>query len=542
MFFSSYKFFAFFVVCVALYYLLPHRMQWMLLLAGSYVFYFLAGGLCDAGFDLAGACGFVLTLILVSVVTWACALFIDLFSQRRRVHLEANGAHLTKEAKRVYREATERKKRRIMLAGLLTALAILGVFKYMDFAIDNLHALVWNFREDFELDYPDLILPMGISFYTFQSLGYLLDVYWEKIRPQRNPAKYLLFVSFFPQLVQGPISRYASLAPKLYEAHAFDGRGVCFGLERMLWGYFKKLVVADTILPAVQSITGDEYYSGAWVFVGIIFYGIELYADFTGGIDIAIGIAEVFGIRLEENFIRPYFSKSITEYWRRWHISMGAWFRDYVFYPVSISGSAGRVTKFCKKWFGREAARRAPVYLATMAAWLATGLWHGASWSFIVWGVMNAVVILLSGELEPVYRRFHARFPGLQERWAYRAFQIVRTFLLMGCLRLFDCYRDVPLAFGMFFRMFRDFDITALSAEEFFFLGPGPGQYAVILFGTALMLAVSLCGRRGSVREQLAQKPYALRAGVFALLLVLVLTCGAYGVGYDRTQFIYNQF
>jgi D-alanyl-lipoteichoic acid acyltransferase DltB (MBOAT superfamily) len=314
-------------------------------------------------------------------------------------------------------------------------------------------------------------------------------------------------------------------------------------LERILWGYFKKLVVADTILTAVQMIISDaEYYNGAWVLVGIVFYGIELYADFTGGIDITIGVAQVFGIKVEENFIRPYFSKNIAEYWRRWHISMGTWFRDYIFYPMSISKSMNRLTKSCKNKFGKGVAKRVPIYIATMVTWFATGIWHGASWNFIMWGVMNGVVILVSGELEPLYAKFHEHFPKAQGNRVYQGFQVVRTFLLMGSLRLFDCYRDVPLSFQMFFSMFKDFSPSVLTGTEFLDLGLSAAQYVIVFVGAVLMFTVSMMGRKGSVRERIAGLPYPVKYIIFVALFVAVILLGSYGVGYDSAQFIYNQF
>lgn len=539
---TSYEFIGFILVAFLLYYLLPKKCQWILLLIGSYVFYFLSGAQMDGGFDLISGITYPLLLFATTLITYTTAILIENRNRRDQAYIKEHKAEFSREEKKAYKQKSGKKKRRIMLAGLLLALLILAVFKYADFAIDNVNNILSIAGSDKELDYLDLLLPMGISFYTFQSLGYLLDVYWEKVDAQRNLPKYMLFVSFFPQLIQGPISRYSDLERSMYEEHAFDWKKVRFGLERILWGFFKKLVVADTILTAVQVIISDEYYSGAWVLVGIVFYGIELYADFTGGIDITIGVAQVFGIHVEENFIRPYFSKNIAEYWRRWHISMGTWFRDYIFYPMSISKSMNRLTKWCKTKWGKGAAKRVPIYLATMVTWFATGIWHGASWNFIVWGVMNGVVILISGEFEPLYQKFHQAFPTVGAKRWYQGFQVIRTFLLMGSLRLFDCYRDVPLSFQMFGSMFTDFHISALSWSEFSDLGLTLAQYIVVLCGTILMFVVSMLGRKESVREQISKKPYAVKFVIFTALLFAVILLGSYGVGFDATQFIYNQF
>lgn len=531
MLFTSSEFLLFLTVCLALYYVIPRRMQWMLLLAASYAFYFVAGAF------------YPIFIFVTACATYVSARLIEADRERQRRYFKEHAAEIdTREKKRAYRRRCEKKRKRVLLAGMLSVLLLLGVFKYADFAVENINSLLYALGSGRELGYPGLILPMGISFYVFQSVSYLLDVYWEKIPAQRSLPKYMLFISFFPQLVQGPISRYGDLSQTLYAEHPFDGREISFGAQRVLWGFFKKLVVADTILTAVETLVNDDYYSGAWVLVVMVFYSIELYADFTGGIDIAIGVAQMFGVRLQENFIRPFFSKSITEYWRRWHISMGTWFRDYVFYPLSIAPWMNGLTLRCKKHLGKGAAKRVPVYLATLVTWLATGIWHGASWNYVVWGVLNGVIILLSGELKPLYEAFHRRFPRLGGTWGFRAFQVARTFLLMSALRLFDCYADVGVTLRMFFGMFTEFHISTLTAEEFAYLGLSAAQYAVVAAGVASMFAVSMAGRGGSVREKLAEKPYAVRFCALTALLFAVLLFGAYGVGYDASQFIYNRF
>ena len=202
----------------------------------------------------------------------------------------------------------------------------------------------------------------------------------------------------------------------------------------------------------------------------------------------------------------------------------------------------GKLTKFCKTHFGKGVAKRVPVYLATMVTWFATGIWHGASWNFVMWGIMNGVIILISQELEPLYARFHKQFPSLGQRKGYQAFQIVRTFFLMGSLRMFDCYGDVPLSFSMFFSMFRDFDLRALTVDEFLDLGLNIPQYVIVFAGTVLMFSASVIGRKESVREQLSRKPYVVRYAAVAALFLAVVLFGSYGVGYDAAQFIYNQF
>lgn len=528
---TSYHFLLFLLICVILYYVIPKKGQWILLLAASYVFYAFNGLF------------YPLFLLAATALTYTTALAIDRRKEKDAAWLKEHKSQLGREEKKAYKAASEKAQKRYMLAGLLACLLILGIFKYSNFVIENINGILGltGFGHTFQTW--DFLMPMGLSFYTFQSIGYLLDVYLERGPVQKNFFKYMLFVSFFPQLIQGPISRYSEVADSMFAEHRFQWKQIKFGCERILWGFFKKLVVADTIAPAVVCISQDpDSYRGAWVLVGIVFYAVQLYADFSGGIEVTIGTAQLFGIYLPENFIRPFFTKNIAEFWRCWHITMGTWFRDYIFYPMSISDGMMNLTKKCKEKLGKGAAKRVPVYLATMVTWLATGIWHGASWNFVIWGVLNGVVILISQELEPCYQWFHRKFPKLVASKGYDLFQILRTFLLMGCLRMLDCYRDAAATFRMFVSMFTDFHITSLTAGKFLELGVTGVQYATVGAGCVLMLLVSLAGIRGSVREKLEEKPFIVRYLLLTGLLVSVILFGVYGYGYDSTQFIYNQF
>ncbi|MCI9481306.1 MAG: MBOAT family protein [Oscillibacter sp.] len=528
MFFTSYEFFGFLTVLFLAYYLFPKRCQQPLLLAASYVFYAAAG--------LSG----VLYILATTVTVYFAGLRIGDNLKRQSAYLKARKAELGKEEKRAYKEGQMHIRRRWLAACLLLNLAILAVVKYANFFIANVNSVLTALGGGGELSFLSLALPLGISFYTFQSIGYLIDVYRGTVPAEKSLLRFALFVSFFPQLIQGPISRYGDLSETLYQTHSFDSRRFCFGLQRMLWGYFKKLVVADRVLAAVSAITGDGM-TGGYVLAGMVLYTLELYADFTGGIDITIGVAEALGVTVQENFRRPYFSKSLKEYWRRWHISMCSWFRDYIFYPLSTSKPMQRFTRFARKRFGEKAGRRMPVYISSFAVWLATGVWHGANWNFIVWGLCNFAVLMVSEELEPLYVRFHQRFAVGERRW-YSCFRVGRTFLLVCVLNLFDCYPTLTQTFGAFASVFTAGNWNVLWDGSLLNIGLSALDYGILAVGTAVMLGVSLAQRSGGVREKIAGKPYPLRFVLWYGLFLAVLLAGAYGVGYDASQFIYNQF
>ncbi|MCI8692873.1 MAG: MBOAT family protein [Lachnospiraceae bacterium] len=530
MLFTSYEFLGFVAVVILAYYLIPKKCQWPLLLAASYLFYLIAGVDC-------------LVYILATTVTvYFVALRIERNTLRQTAYLKEHKGELSKDEKKAYKEGQKKIRLRWFVCCVLLNIGILAAVKYTNFFLSNVNGILTAFGQTKQLSFFSLALPMGISFYTFQALGYLIDVYRGTVPAEKNPFRFALFVSFFPQLVQGPISRFGDLGRTLYGEHAFDARTVSYGLQRVLWGYFKKMVVADRILAAVTAIIGDtNTYGGAYVFVGMLFYTLQLYADFTGGIDITIGIAETMGITVQENFNRPYFSKSLKEYWRRWHISMCSWFRDYVFYPVSVSGFMQKFSKFARGHFGQKVGKRLPVYISSFAVWFATGIWHGASWNFIVWGLGNWAVLMLSEELEPLYERFHGRF-RFGEGLPYRVFQMGRTFLLVCCLNIFDCYHSLGETFRAFASMFTAGNWKVLWDGSLMELGLTGLDYGILGAGVALMLSVSLLGRSGSVRDKIAARPYPLRFAIWYGLFLAVLLMGAYGIGYDASQFIYNQF
>ncbi len=499
----SYQFIFFLLALFALYYLIPRRGQWIFLLTASLLFY--------AAMDAR----YLIFILVTSLTVYGAARLLEQYPGKRKC---------------------------IMRICLFLNIGILAAVKYTNFALQNLNYAREHMGKA-PLDFVDFIVPMGISFYTFQAVGYLLDVYWGKYEAQKNYPRFLLFISFFPQLIQGPISRYDHLSQTLYARHDFDWKQVRFGLERILWGYFKKLVIADRIGVAVAALSASpKHYAGKYVFIDMLFYAVQIYADFAGGIDITIGVAQVFGINIKENFVRPYFSKSLAEYWRRWHISMGTWFKDYVFFPCGISRPVRSVRSFCKKHLGRKAAQRSAVYISTMVVWFSTGIWHGAEWRFVMWGLLNGIILLVSQECEPLYRRFREKFPRLCRSVCYRGFMVIRTFLLTGFLNLFDIYGSVRRTFRQFFRMFAQWGERAVTGKELLDLGLSAGDYAVLAAGVFALFCVSMWERSGSVREKISGKPYILRYAVFAGLFLGVILFGTYGQGYDVQQFIYNQF
>ena len=520
--FTSFGFLACFAALLAVYYLIPKKLQWVLLLAASYGFYLL-GGPESLGF-----------ILLTTLTTFAAGHLIGRRLEQQDAYLAQNKQTMSREERKDYKAKVKNGNRVYMIACLVLNFAVLAVCKA---------CLVAPFKAlaaGTGLSFLTLGLPMGISFFMFQSTGYVVDVYRGVCKAEKNPFKFALFVSFFPQLVQGPISKFSQVAPSMYAPRSFDSKQVSFGLQRMLWGYFKKMVIADRIAPAVAALLAPEY-TGVSFLILSVFYAVQIYGDFTGGIDITIGIAETFGITLPENFIRPYFSRNIAEYWRRWHISLGVWMKDYIFYPISVSQPMLKLSKSARQKLGNF-GKRLPVYIASIATWFCTGIWHGLGANFILWGMMNCFVIVVSEELAPLYEKFHNRFHLKEKAW-YGGFEMLRMFFLMNLIRVVDLFPNVGNYFRKMGSLVTAFHFSVLWDGTLMNLGLTGLDYAILGGGIAVLFAVSLIQeKKGSVRELLAQKPAALRWALIFALFVIVLLMGSYGIGYNAGNFIYNQF
>ena len=519
---TSVGFLLFAAVLLVAYYLIPKKGQWMLLLAASYCFYLWAG---------IEYLGFIL---LTTVSTYAATMAMAANQDKQAKFLEANKASLTREERKASKAALKKKNRVYLIGCLVLNFGILAVCKAL--LIEPFKAMASGGA----LSFLSVGLPLGISFYMFQSMGYLIDVYRQTAEAEKNPLKLALFVSFFPQLIQGPISRFGQIAPALYAPKKFDGKQLSFGLQRMLWGYFKKLVIADRIAAAVIALRGPEH-TGVAFFILTVFYAIQIYGDFTGGIDITIGLAQTLGIQLPENFIRPYFSKNIAEYWRRWHISLGEWMKDYIFYPVSVSKPLLQLSKAArKKW--RSFGQRLPVYVASIATWFVTGIWHGLTPNFVLWGMLNCFFIVLSEECVGLYEKFHGRFHLKEKKW-YGGFEILRMFILMNLIRIVDLFPNVGDYFSRIGSLFTTFNFCILWDGTMMKLGLTGLDYIILACGIVLVFTVSLIQeKKGSIRELLWQKNPIVRYGLIFALLVIVLLMGSYGVGYNASAFIYNAF
>ena len=516
--FTSWSFVALVAATVLLYYLVPRRFQWVLLLAASMVFY------------VAGGAGTVVWLLGVAAVTWGAGLLLQRENRARKALEKGDKAGVNR---------IKRRKKRVVAVAAVLCFGLLYAMKYWDFTVGLLPTAVGNCLPRWEF-----LMPLGLSFFTFQSMGYVIDVYRGKYEAQRNPARYALFVSFFPQMVQGPIGRYDALAPQLLAERPLDWRNLKFGIQLALWGYFKKMVIADRAAVLVDTVIGENCpYGGAVIAVGVVMYCIQLYCDFSGGIDITRGVAEMMGIEMAINFRRPIFATSLTDYWRRWHITLGQWMRDYLFYPLSLSKPFGRLGKWARRHIGGLPGKIFATSLATFVVYLVIGIWHGANFRYIAFGLWNGALITASLLME---RRFQAWKSALHIRdqsVGWRVVSIARTSFLVFLGRYLTRAPRLLTALHLVKTTFTAPQVSQLLDGTILQLGLSGTDLLLILAGMAVVLVLEWFQERGvEIRRSLERKHGFVQWLTLATLLAVILLFGIFRAGYISSEFIYKQF
>ena len=522
------------------YFLFPVKKQkWVVLLAASYIFYLFAGY------------KYVAFILFTTLSTYFIALWVEKISTRSKENIKLHKSEWSREEKKKYKEKIKTRKRLVMTLALVLNFGILVFLKYYNFFAGSLNDFLGSFGMSFSAPTLNLLLPLGISFYTFQSMGYIVDVYREKTPAERNPFKFALFVSFFPQIVQGPIGIYDALAHQLYEPHDFDFTRFKHGLELILWGLIKKMIIADRAVIAINTVTADyDSYGGTTLTFTILLYALQLYADFSGGIDIARGVAQIFGIDMMENFRRPYFAKDISEYWRRWHISLGNWFKNYLFYPLAMSSlfinTSKKIknSKFGSTAMGAHIAKVLPTGVASFIVFFVVGIWHGANWKYVGFGVWNGGIIMLSVLMKPIFEWCQNKLRIDPKSAPYTVFQIVRTFFVVLVGYVFDVAPTFGQAMNTFELFFTNQSIST-GWTQISGLGLGKKDYLIILAGAIIIFIISVIQERNdktTIREMLDKKPFIFRWLVIFIGIMMLAVFGTYGSGYNAADFVYMQF
>ncbi len=495
MVFNSVDFLIFFPVVCLVTFALPRRARNVWLLLASYYFY------------MAWNPQYALLILASTVITYASGLLI--------------GWAGTKEARRA-----KTLKRLFLALSFASNLLILGVFKYLGFFLTTLSRLLGAVGIALKTPALDILLPVGISFYTFQALSYTADVYAGKLAPRKNFITYALYVSFFPQLVAGPIERSDHLLEQLERPRPFDYLRAREGLLRMGWGLFQKVVIADRAAVFVDAVfASPEAVPGSVAALAMVFFSVQIYCDFGGYSNIAIGAARVLGVDLIENFRQPFFAVSVRDFWRRWHISLSTWFRDYVYIPLGGS-RRGRVRKA----------------LNTLAVFLLSGLWHGAQWHFVAWGFLHGVYQVAGDCTAGLRRRLRAALHIREDGAVHRVFATAVTFLLVTAAFCVFRAGSVGEAARMLRSVLLDFRPAALTSKELFAFGLGERELRAFGWSVAALAAVDLVQERRSVWRLVEDRALPVRWAVYLALIFAILIFGVYGPGYDASSFIYFAF
>ena len=530
--FTSFRFIVFLVLAAAAYFLTPKRCRWVTLFVANYVFYFISGG------------KIFVYLLATTITTYLATVKLGDMAAKNKIAFNEAKAELDKEGKKAWNANFAKKKKRILIPTVLFNFGILAGLKYSAFVTTNINALFGKFGIGTELPVFQFLLPLGISFYTFQSMGYLIDVYREKQEPERNFFKLALFISFFPQIVQGPISRFGTLAEQLFRPNEFSYTRIKFGVQLMLWGAFKKMVIADRAAILVDNALGfPETFGGTYEAVAALVYAIQIYGDFSGGIDIATGAAQIFGVTLDKNFERPYLATSIPDYWRRWHITLGAWFRDYVFYPLSLSKFFSRLGKSCRKLLGNYLGKLIPVLIPQFIIFFLIGIWHGAEWKYIAFGCYNGTLIVLGILFEQPLQKLVKKLGIRTECISWRIFQVIRTLILVAIGKIITRAPGVSAAKYMITSMFTNWDMQPILDGGLLTMGLDVKDLWVLFLSCLVLLCVSLMQESGiKVREALAKQNLYFRWIVYLGALFSLILFGVYGLNYDAADFIYRGF
>lgn len=500
----SAKFIAFILMLLIVYYALPQKYKWTVLLAGSYIFYAVKGRL------------FIVFILFSTVLSFFVAQKIETLGKTKN---EA-GEKLSKEEKQ-----KNKQKKKWLVAFIVVVLgAMLSVFKFQPL-----------------IDRFSLVLPIGMSYYTFQIIGYVVDVYRKEYEAEKNIFKYALFVGYFPGMIQGPINRFGKMKEQFFAEHRFSLVQIRNGAWIFLWGLFKKLVIADRACVFVNAVMNENYaeFSGSMLLMSVIMFVFQMYADFSGGIDMVEGISEMFGISMYQNFNQPFFSRDIGEFWRRWHISLGNWIRDYVFYPLAFSKTYREISAKIAK-YNTHLAETIPAMGVSVITFTIIGLWHGINLTYLIYGLWYGFAVGLSKVFAPVFTKVNQILEVNTECMSHRAFQRLRTMLIVLIGESFCIIPTTGAFLGVVKAIFTRFDYSDLFFAMFE-QGLTHVDFFVLFIALIIWVVVSLLKENGhSLRQEIGMQNIWFRCMLTFGVIFVIAIFGTYGPGFDASAFIYG--
>lgn len=494
MLFNSISFIIYFPIVVFIYFVIPKKARYLWLLLASYFFY------------MCWNAKYAVLLLYSTAVTYVSGLLIDRCDRK---------------------EGLEKRKKLFVALSFIMNLSILFLFKYFNFVVGNINVILAECNLQVIMPGVDLLLPVGISFYIFQALSYTMDVYRKEIYVERNFLKYALFVSFFPQLVAGPIERSKNLLKQIGTYNVFSYDNFRRGLLIMLWGYFQKIVIADRIALLVDTVYNNVgSYEGSYYLLASVLFAIQIYCDFSGYSLIAAGAAKVMGFELMENFNCPYYAKSVAEFWRRWHISLTSWFRDYLYIPL-----------------GGNRKGTARKYLNILLVFLVSGLWHGAQWTYVIWGGLNGLFQVLGSILAPLRKKAGELLGVKEESFGHKFIQVCVTFVLVDFAWIFFRAASVHDALHIIKSILTVHNPWIFFDNSLYSLGLSQKQFHLMVFSLAVLAVADwLKYKKVNVLDRLLEQDIWFRWPAYLMGILFVLVFGIWGNAYDAQAFVYFQF
>lgn len=389
----------------------------------------------------------------------------------------------------------------------------------------------------------NIIFPIGISYYSFSLISYVADVYYKKDKASHNFFKLLLFTIYFPKILQGPIARHKQLANQLNQGHEYSYYRMSTGIQLMIWGYFKKMVIADRLNIVIDTVMSDyEKYGGLILIVIVFFSCIRLYCDFSGCMDIAAGFSEILGIDLPRNFEYPFFSRSVIDFWRKWHITLGAFFRDYVYMPITVSPCMMKLGGIIQRRCGKKTAKRVWIIIPTSIVWILTGVWHGTGINYFVWGLYWGLLIILSTILADKIKKFTLFLRIDTEKTSWKYIQIIRTFILFMIGRIISMSSNLSESWGIIVSFISKMNPWELCDGTIYNLGLSGMEIRIAVACIVFLFIIESYGTKHQIRQAIAKWNVVARSFLISLAIIFILVFGVWGPAFNTSSFAYMNF
>lgn len=519
-------FLIFLPIVVLIYHFTPQKKRWIILLTASYLFFISLSRFL------------IIYLLIATIWIYGLGRCIEKIQMKRNKKIKQCERAEKKAIKKTYQAY----QRRYLILGIVGLIGLLVILKYSDFIGTNINSLLEKVNTSIPVYH--FMVPIGISFYTLQGVSYLVDIYREKIQADHHLGRLALYMSYFPQLMEGPICRYEQTAMALFEGKDLTSMNIRFGMQRMLYGLIKKIVIADRLNPLIRQVFKDyQQFDGGIIVLAMICYTCQLYMEFSGTIDVVIGSSQIFGVSMPENFRQPFFSKSISDFWSRWHITLGTWFKDYIYYPMSLSKPLKKLTKWGRKNIGHYYGPLLSGTIALFCVWLCNGIWHGDAWNYIFFGMYHFALIFLANIFAPIISKLYEK-THISKDWIFvKGIRILKTTLFVCVGELFFRAHGLKAGLEMFFKIFNDFSFASFGNLTFLRLGVGGHDFLIVMMTCLIVFIVSLCREQHiPICLSIESKPIVIRWTIWYGLIFYLIIFGAYGVGYIPVDPIYAGF